>query len=278
MEIGLLRLLGSTMALLISSSFVAAQMHRQNPESTRSPQDSAAKPIAEMPMNRNIASVVPLKASEHHAPDPADIHPGSSTREEIRKDWECCDAHVVSDGLFVATKRSEHGEIRYLLVEFDDKEVVSRFHVVNPDDMVREAVSWARRTPQPLDLSNPIQLKPLIVAFAGWRVHFLSGPIQLHADGIHIGGEGNGLELKPSQLSRFRQCGAMKISLHHTCTGFGAFGVNVDAEHPGTQIDVSGLPEMGSHLHILMDVPDLFTFVRYLRQTAPLALGGGAEN
>jgi hypothetical protein len=248
------------------------------PEANRSTQDGGANALAKMSTNQNIASLDPPKSSEHHAPDPATIHPGASTREEIRGDWACCDAHIVSNRIFVATTSSEHGEIKYLLVEFDDKEVVSRSHFVSPDDMVGEAVSWARRTPEPLDLSSPIQLKPSIIVFAGWRVHYFSGPIQLHPDGLHIGGGGNGLALKPSQLSRFRPCGALKISLHHTCTGFGAFGVDVDAKHPGTQIDVSGLPEIGSHLHMLMDVPDLFIFVRYLRQIAPLALGGSTEN
>lgn len=100
--------------------------------------------------------------------------------------------------------------------------------------------------------------------------------IQLQSDGLHIGPEANGLDVKPGQLSRFRQCGTLKVSLHAICTGFGAFGVDVDEEHPGTQIDISGLPER--HLHILMNVPDLFTFVRYLRQIAPSALGGSTEN
>jgi hypothetical protein len=168
----------------------------------------------------------------------------------------------------------EHGQIKYLLVEFDGKGIVSRTHFASPDDLVHEAVLWARTTSEPLDLSRPMEFTPSIIVFAGWRVRYFSGPITLYPDGIHIGGDGSGLQLKPSQLSRFRQCGALKISLHHTCTGFGAFGVNVDAETPGTQLDVSGLSDIGSHLHILMKVPDLFVFVRFLRQTAPEALGG----
>ena len=247
-------------------------------EGNRNPQDSTAKPAVELPANPTVASVPPPKASDHHMPDPAAIHPGSSIREDIRVDWACCDANVVSDRLFIATTPSEHGKIKYLLVEFDERGVVSRSHLVSPDDIVPEAVSWARRTAEPLDLSIPIQLKPPIVAFAGWRMRYFSGPIQLQRDGLRIGEEGSNLMLKTGQLSRFRQCGALKISLHHTCTGFGAFGVDVDEEHPGTQIDVSSLPDIGSHLHILMNVPDLFTFVRYLRQTAPLALGNKGEN
>jgi lipoprotein NlpI len=251
---------------------------KSQPEADQPPQEGAAKDTAEKPTNQNTAAALPAKVSEQHVPDPAAIHPGSSTREEIRGDWACCDAGVVSNRLFVATERSERGKVRYLLVEFDDKGVVSKSHMVSPDDMVGEALSWGRGTSEPLDLSSPIQLKPAIVVFAGWRLHYLSGPIELHADGFHIAGEGSGLELKSGQLSRFRVCGAMKVSLHHTCTGFGAFGIDVDAEHPGTQIDVSGVPDIGSHLHILMNVPDLFLFVRYLRQTAPSALGGGADN
>jgi lipoprotein NlpI len=247
-------------------------------EGNRNSQDTTAKPAVELPANPTVASVPSPKASDHPMPDLSAIHPGSSTREQIRVDWACCGANVVSDRLFIATPPSERGKIKYLLVEFDERGVVSRSHLVSPDDMVPEAVSWARRTAEPLDLSSLIQLKPAIVAFAGWRVHYFSGPIQLQRDGLRIGGEGSSLMLKPDQLSRFRQCGALKISLHHTCTGFGAFGVDVDEQHPGTQIDVSGLPDIGSHLHILMNVPDLFTFVRYLRQTAPLALANKDEN
>lgn len=218
-------------------------------------------------------NVVPRESeAERHAADPAAIHQGSSTREEVRRDWACCDAHVVSDRLFVGTVHLEHGQIKYLFVEFDEKGIVSKTHLVSPDDIVPEAVRWARTTPEPLDLSRPMALTPSIIVFAGWRVRYFSGPITLYPDGLHIGAEA--LQLKPSQLSKFRQCGALKISLHHTCTGFGAFGVDVDAETPGTQLDVSGLSGIDSHLHILMKVPDLFVFVRYLRQTAPKALGG----
>lgn len=159
-------------------------------------------------------------------------------------------------------------------MEFDDKGIVSKTHLVSPDDLVREAVRWARTTPEPLDLSRPIEFTPSIIAFVGWHVRSFSGPIKLYADGLHIVGNENSLHLRPSQLSKFQQCGEMKVGLHHTCTGFGAFGVDVDAETRGTQLEVSGLPDIGSHLHMLMKVPDLFIFVRYLEQTAPVALGG----
>jgi lipoprotein NlpI len=260
----------------MQSADTTANSHSESAENP-SLQESGPKPPAESPANPTLVSVPVAKLSAH-TPDPVAIHTGSSTREEITGDWACCDAHVVSNRLFVAAVRSERKEAKYIFVEFDDKGVVSRSHLVSPDDMVHEATSWARTSTEPLDLSSPIELNPPIVVFTGWHARYFSGPIHLQRDGVRISGNGSNLLLNPGQLNRFRQCGSLKISLHHICTGFGAFGVDVDEAHPGTQIDVSGLPEIGSHLHILMSVPDLFTFVRYLQQIAPSALAATAEN
>jgi len=248
--------------------------HEKGEMSPNSQDQAMSRVTIETPTDSRTNVAQPGREAERHVADPTAIHPGSSTREEVRRDWACCDAHVVGDRLFVGSVHSGHGQIKYLFVEFDEKGIVSRTHAASPDDIVREAVRWARTTQEPLDLSRPIELTPPIIFFAGRRARYFSGPITLYPDGLRIGGDGTGLQLKPSQLSKFRQCGTSKISLHAICIGLDAFGFEVDAEHPGTQLDVSGLPEIGSHLRILMKVPDLFVFVRYLQQTAPVALGG----
>jgi tetratricopeptide (TPR) repeat protein len=248
--------------------------HENEAMSPNAQDRTTGRATVETPASSETKVMQSKAETERYAADPAAIHSGFSTREEVRRDWACCDAHVVSDRLFVGTVLSKHEQMKYLFVEFDEKGVVSNSHLASPDDVVRDAVLWARTTREPLDLSRQMQITPSVTVFTGRRLEYLPGPIKLYPNGIHIDGDGTGFLLKPSQLSNFRQCGELKISLHHLCGGFGRFGVDIDAETPGTQIDVSGLPEIGSHLHILMKVADLFLFVRYLQQTAPTALGG----
>jgi hypothetical protein len=209
--------------------------------------------------------------------DLSTIHLGTTTREEILRDWGWSDTHVNCDRLFVGqvnastSKSSEvmlapipipyagtyrDWSIHFLFVEFNEKGTVSNFSVV--PNFAAEMVAWVKRTPQPaLDMSQPIELKSSfglsepVRAFHSLHSLSFNGSIVLESTGIEL------LSEDPKSLSVHLTFDQMHN--FHGCV-------------PECRFDLSGMPRARSRLSVSLSDPDLLTFFRYLEQVAPATI------
>ncbi len=207
--------------------------------------------------------------------DPSTIRPGVSRRDETLRDWSWCDVHLSNERLFVcrvnrSTTRgvnvmlapipipyagsSRDWEIQNLLVEFDEKDLVSRNYFVSDNHLPGAIASWMARSPQPvLDLSKPIELHSAAIMLSGpppvWHSPVIfSGSLTLLANAIDIHSNdaaGISTRILLQQVRKFHRCLEPKIAV---C------------------LDLNGMPRAQSHLYFALEIPDLLTFVRYVRQ------------
>jgi hypothetical protein len=214
--------------------------------------------------------------------DPSTIRPGTSTREEILRDWNWCDTHVDSAHLFVGSVRrsasrsvqmigeipvdfSRNWKIEYLFAEFDDKGVVSRTYFIPSGHLARAILAWIRSAPQPyLDVSHPIELKSVAELSKSWNkwadqrsyeiVILLPDSIEL----IHKEAKDTVVRIPSDQLRKFEEGTYVAEQGGEGWTGF--------------SLGLAGTQRPGNKVNLHLNVSNLVTFLRYLNQVAPSAL------
>ena len=213
------------------------------------------------------------------------IHPGTSTREEILRNWGWSDTHVNSDRIFVGQVRASTSRssivliapipipyagtyrdwaVHFLIVEFDDRGTVSNDELIETGQLGHRMIAWLGRVPQPaLDLHHSIQLKSSVEFTEPppvlHRALFFKGGLSLQSDGLELRSEDSNpapVHLALEQLHKLHGCG---IYLPEGSTDVQNFYC----------LDVSGTPRARSRLSIALSSSDLLTFIRYLMQVAP---------
>jgi hypothetical protein len=200
------------------------------------------------------------------------IQPGKSTREDVLRDWEWCNAHLDSNRLFVGkvvhskTKNIDmmgpiymgsegrQWDDENLFVEFDDKGTVTKAYLGSHRDFLRQISSWVRQTElPPLDLSKPIQIKGTIqtgsFSHKLWALH---GVVLLAAEGLDFRSEDeNGPHLVHVNIGQVEAIGGDYWS--------------------GQHLKLRGVPGW-SNVNLELTMPDVFLLVRYLKQVREPAL------
>ena len=212
-------------------------------------------------------------SGKHANTDLSFLHVGSTTRAEVLQQLGWADSKLKNDRLFLARWRDSKWVVAWavgggysgtrgaprlwhthnLTVEFDEKDLVTAYHVVGDDALAKELLASLERTKTPgLDFSSPV-----VVSIRHRRgQHYEPATLSLGKDSVEM--------TKPGMPSSDFKIAAQKI------TGF-TFVNGLKEEAPDPQstnytIHFSEKTKMGKNLSIRVDIPTLVILVQYLAE------------
>jgi len=216
-------------------------------------------------------------SGKHTNTDLSFLRVGSTTREDVVQHLGWADSQLKNDRLFLARWRDSKWVVAWavgggysgtggaprlwhthnLVVEFDDKDVVSAYHGFGDDALAKELLASLERTKTSgLDLSSPV------VVFIKHRrgQHYEPATLSLSKDSVEL--------MKPDMPSSDFKIAPQKI------TGF-AFVNGLKDESPDPQstnytFHFRQKTKVGKSLTIRVDIPTLAILVQYLAENGPI--------